>query len=664
MSQLRIEKKTIQSADFGNLSSLPPISVKLSLADISDKFCLDEDDGLFVNYGNVECAFPYRYQDMYDRELKEKDYDSIILENDYLRAAFMPDFGGKLWSLFDKKANRELLFENSVVRPCNLAVRNAWLSGGIEWNCGFKGHHAHTCSLISTARTQLDDGTPVLRFYYYERIRCVVVQMDFFLPDDSAFLCCRMRITNPNSKVVPMYWWSNVAVEEKDGDRVIVPATKSYTAPNGYVEKINIPEYNGIDVTYPRKNVAANDYFWCTESDTRKYIFQPDKNGYGLCQCSTSRLKGRKLFVWGNSQGGRKWQNFLTADNESGRYNEIQCGLANTQYECLPMPPHTVWEWLECYGAMSADTSAIHGSWNDARTETESILEKLMPEARVEKLLADTLSMAKSPAKEIIYNADGWGALEAERRSILGENFMCSHLDFGKTGAEQQDWLNLLKNGTIGEHNPEDIPASYMLQEEWIQLLEDAAENKDARNWYTYYLLGTAAIACEKFCRAEKYLRKSLEICESAWAWYALGINSKKLSKHSEYAECMLKAYSLRKSDVSLAKDVYRCLFEQEMYDEIISRFESESPDILSNERCLLYYAYALAKTGRKSDAEKIICDNSKYLVVPDIRECELTVTDLWYFIQKKKGIENPGDPPYDLDFRMTANMEDWFNDK
>ena len=661
---LSVEKKKIKSADLGGFSSLPPISVKLSLSDISDRFCLDENDGLFINYGSVECAYPYRYQDLYDRAVTEKEYECVILENDFLKAVFMPEFGGKLWSLYDKKEGRELLFENSIVRPCNLAVRNAWLSGGIEWNCGFKVPHAHTCSLISTAHARLDDGTPVLRFYYFERIRAVVVQMDFFLPEDSAFLCCRMRITNPNKEVVPMYWWSNVAVCEKSGDRVIVPANKSYTAPNGYVEKISIPRHNGIDVTYPERNVAANDYFWCTEEHSRKYIFQADKNGYGLFQCSTSRLKGRKLFVWGNSQGGKKWQNFLTEDTKSGRYNEIQCGLANTQYECLPMPPHTVWEWIECYGAMKCNTDAIHGSWDCARNETEKTLEKIISEEQTEKILSDTLNMAKSPAEKIIFSADGWAALEIERKRLQGESLMCSHLDFGNTGPEQADWLNLLKNGTIGIHSPDAVPVSYMRQKEWLAMLEDAVKGKDESNWYAYYLLGTAAIAEENYGSGEKYLTKSLSLQESAWAYYALGINYKKTGNNGAYIKCMTKAYSMRKSDISLAKEVYRCLFEQGLYEEIISRFQDEADNVRSNERCLLYYAYALAKSGRAEDGEKIICKDGKYLVVPDIRECELTITDLWYFIQKEKDVENPGEPPYDLDFRMTANMEEWFNDK
>ncbi len=663
-STLKIEKAYFRSAEFNGLSSLPPISTKLSLSDITDKFTLDEDDGLFINYGLMECAYPYIYQDMYDRTLKEKAYDVAVLENEYLKATFTPCFGGKLWSLVDKTTGKELLFKNEVVRPCNLAVRNAWLSGGIEWNSCFKGHGPYTSDWVNTAITELEDGTPVLRFYYFERIRCAIVQMDFFLPAGSKYLYARTRLTNPNKTVIPMYWWSNVAAAMNEGDRVIIPATQSYTVtPDIDVIKIDIPVYNGINVTYPKGNVTSSDFFWKLEGE-KKYIAQLDKNGYGLCQMSTSRLQGRKLFVWGNTSGGDKWCNFLTADEETGLYDEIQCGIAKTQYECLPMPPNTTWEFLEVYGAMQANKELVHGDdWSAAKAEVERVFAENVSPAYLEETLVKTRKMATSPAKKKVFGMEGWGALEKYRREKDGRTIFCAHLDFGEVGALQKDWISLKEKGSVGVHDPNEIPSSYMRQEEWIALLRKSVLDKDEDNWYAYYLLGCAAVAEENFSAAEEYLKKSVSLCRAAWNLYALAVCYRKQGKKELETEYMLSAFSLRSADVSLAKELCRCLHENDEPQTLIEIFESAAATVQASERCKLYYAYALAKTDRIAEAEDILVHEGKCLVVPDVRECELTTSELWFFIQEKKGLteEEAGGLPRDLDFRMFTKREGWF---
>lgn len=63
-----------------------------------------------------------------------------------------------------------------------------------------------------TAELTDEDGNPVLRMYEYERVRQVEYQMDFWLGENDHHLNCRMRIVNSGKEVVPMYWWSNMAV--------------------------------------------------------------------------------------------------------------------------------------------------------------------------------------------------------------------------------------------------------------------------------------------------------------------------------------------------------------------------------------------------------------------------------------------------------------------
>lgn len=44
-------------------------------------------------------------------------YDTLILENDYLRVTVLPDYGGRVLSLLHKPTNRELLYQNPIGTP-------------------------------------------------------------------------------------------------------------------------------------------------------------------------------------------------------------------------------------------------------------------------------------------------------------------------------------------------------------------------------------------------------------------------------------------------------------------------------------------------------------------------------------------------------------------
>ncbi|MEG1104021.1 MAG: DUF5107 domain-containing protein, partial [Oscillospiraceae bacterium] len=107
----------------------------------SNMYCSEDGtltDEEHIGYG-VACSertLPYRMQDRYTRSEKMVSVKTIVMENEYLKATFLPEFGGKLWSLFSKDENRELLYVNPIMRPANLANRNAWTAGGIEWNLG------------------------------------------------------------------------------------------------------------------------------------------------------------------------------------------------------------------------------------------------------------------------------------------------------------------------------------------------------------------------------------------------------------------------------------------------------------------------------------------------------------------------------------------------
>jgi hypothetical protein len=207
-------------------------------------------------------------QNDYDRAREMRDFDTIVLENNRIRAEFLAGFGTRLWSLYDKKLDRELLNVNPVFQLGNLALRNAWFAGGIEWNCGWPGHFPYTASPMHIV-TVKDAPYPVLRCFEWERKRGIHWQIDFFLPDDdAAFLCSNVKICNPNPSEKPVYWWTNIAVDETDQSRVIVPADQAITN-HSNVEDLPFinNEKESFDFTYPANSPSAKDYFFVLKAE-------------------------------------------------------------------------------------------------------------------------------------------------------------------------------------------------------------------------------------------------------------------------------------------------------------------------------------------------------------------------------------------------------------
>jgi hypothetical protein len=242
MTELRVSTWNMPGAYIGPVNPLPPLG----------KDCM-----------------PHRLQDGYTRERVSQNYKTAVLENDHLRATFLLEVGGRLWSLVHKQSGRELLHQNDFLQPVNIALRGAWFSGGVEWNIGMRGHTAHTCSPLFAAKVESDYGD-VLRLYEMERRKRTPYQIDFMLPKDSEFLLTRARIMNPNDNDVDMYWWSNAAVSETEDVRMIVPAEAAYRYDYGknQLNKVPFPvagESDDVDSSYPGKFKGSGDRFFCIE---------------------------------------------------------------------------------------------------------------------------------------------------------------------------------------------------------------------------------------------------------------------------------------------------------------------------------------------------------------------------------------------------------------
>ncbi|OGV66417.1 MAG: hypothetical protein A2498_12995 [Lentisphaerae bacterium RIFOXYC12_FULL_60_16] len=669
---MRIDTLSMPAASLGLVNPLPTLAAPPDVhATPQMDPAIPDEDARYVGYGTVNSCLPYLVQDGYNRTRRTRKFRVAILENEILRATFLLERGGRLWSLFHKPSGRELLDVNPVFQPANLAIRNAWFSGGVEWNIGLVGHCPFTCDPVFAARVEGPDGSPVLRLYEFERIRCVPFQIDAWLPDGSPVLLVHVRIRNPNTHIVPMYWWSNISVPETPDTRVIVPASHSYRfAYQGGLMRIPFPPENETDASYASRMDRSMDFFFRIPDGRRPWITALDGTGRGLVQTSTDRLKGRKLFVWGNGAGGRRWQEFLSVPGHA--YLEIQAGLARTQAEHLPMPPATDWSWLEAYGLMEADPAIVHGpDWSQACETLDRRVEQLIPRQTLEAEHRRAASLIDIPPTRLIQQGSGWGALEEARRRAQGlPGFGLPGLVFDSHSLtqEQAPWLELIRGQSWPETDPGDIPAGCMVQPEWHHQLEAAMQDGRASHDPIAWLhLGIMRYHAGNRAGARTAWEQSYRMTPSAWAARNLAILSRQEQRVPEAVDWMVAALLSRPDLLPLVAECGRLLMDTGRSADWLALLKLLPASVRKAGRVRLLEAQAALVTDDLKRIERILRDAP---VVIDLREGEQSLSELWFALHERtisRREQIPVDdalrarvrrdfpPPPAIDFRMSV---------
>jgi len=675
MSELRVESWTMPAASIGPENPLPPL---ITGQDIHAAPALGpgvpEEIRRNIGYGRVAGCLPYTMQDGYCRERRPTAFRVAVLENEALRATFLLEFGGRLWSLVHKPSGRELLEVNPVFQPANLAIRNAWLSGGVEWNVGLRGHSPFTCSPLFAARVEGPGKTPVLRFYEWERIRQAPFQMDFYLPDGSPVLFVRIRIRNPHEREIPMYWWSNIAVPETPDTRVVVPADRAYRfGYEGRLDLAPIPEREGTDVTYSTNLNHSADFFFHVPDGHRPWIAGLDREGRGLVQTSTDLLKGRKLFLWGTGPGGKRWQEYLSVPGHA--YIELQAGLARTQSEHVPMPARAEWAWLEAYGLMEADPAAVHGTdWPRAWQTVEQRLEELIPRAALQTEFEQGAEFVDRPPEEILQRGSGWGALERIRREAAGEPPFCSEallFDDESLGPAQAPWLALLRDGEMPEADDDEAPSGWVVQPKSREMLEAAVRAPRKRgagaHWLAWLHLGVMRYHAGEHDAARQAWETSVSLRRTPWALRNLAVVAAQDKRLSDAADLYLDAIHVRPGLVPLAVECGRALIQAKRPEDWLALLPELPDSVRAVGRIRLMEGQAALAAGDLDRVERLL---SAPWVFEDVREGERSLSDLWFGLYERRlsAAENvPIDealrarvrrdfpPPPEIDFRTST---------
>ncbi|MFC4496225.1 DUF5107 domain-containing protein [Streptomyces ovatisporus] len=637
---LRRTTVTLPLAPLGPENPLPPLLPldEMHTLDERERASLPAEMARQVGYGPLRSVLPARVLDGYTRERTPAALDALVLENDRLRATVLPGYGGRVHSLHHKPTGRNLLYTNPVLQPADFALNGAWYSGGIEWNIGATGHTTLSCAPLHAARVTAPDGGDMLRLWEWERLRDTPFQVDLWLPENSDFLYVGARIRNPHDRPVPVYWWSNIAVPEEEGTRVLVPAEETwYFAYERRLRRIPVPEWDGADRSYPLGSEFPADYFYEIPAPSRKWIASLDAQGTGLVQTSTSLLRGRKLFAWGHGPGGRRWQEWLTEPGTGG-YAEIQAGLARTQLEHVPLEAGQEFAWLEAYGPLAADPAAVHGrDWAAARAHTESRLEEVLPRAEVDAAYEAWRRCADSePHGGLLAAGSGWGALEVARGgySLPGTPFPEETL-----GDEQRPWLELLTKGRFaddpgpGAAAAAGVPVPSLVSEAWRAQLECAPSGP-----LTDYHLGVAQWHAGDRAQAVRSWERSVAAAPTPWALRCLAfadahephVRGRLPRAADRWLSAVESAVSSAAPPVVLAalvREAVPVLLAAGRTAQARDVLDQLPPDTRARGRYRLLRAQVLSAEGKKAAAREVF---EAGFEVDDLREGDEVLSETW----------------------------------
>ena len=269
--------------------------------------------------------YPYTALDWESRSEKPVpvEYDSLVLENEYLRVEFLPELGGRIWSAHDKVADRELFYHPTVIKPGRYNPRNAWPVGNLEL---YGPYDTHMITWPGEpwpwALVRHPDGSATVVLSHIDHFFRDKMFLEVTLHPGKAYIELTTRLYNKNLLPNRYLIWTNAGVAVSEGSRFVYPMTKTI----GHVSSAlsTWPVIDGVDLSWNKNNVNMLGVFGLDIYDNFMSIYDY-KADYGTI-CYTNRLLARGEKTWTFGSGLTAWRQAENYTDHDGIYMETQSG--------------------------------------------------------------------------------------------------------------------------------------------------------------------------------------------------------------------------------------------------------------------------------------------------------------------------------------------------
>ena len=276
---------------------------------------------------------------------KPAAYKAVFLENEYLKLTFVPEFGGRIYSLYDKVNGKEVFYKNDVLKFSGVNPKQAWPVGNIELTGPYD---THTMTLNGEPLwfykiLRHEDGSASLVMSNIDPIFRMKVNFIARLVPGLSAMELKVFCYNRRDSRQPYMFWVNAGIPTAESTRFIYPMTR--TIGHTTSEVADWPFYNGVDYSWFKNNSHMLGVFGIDIYDNFLGAYDYKKD-YGTFRFADRRVvQGMKTWTYGSGKYAERIESGYT--DKAGPYIEIQSGryVWDGHYEWLD--PHFYEGWSE-----------------------------------------------------------------------------------------------------------------------------------------------------------------------------------------------------------------------------------------------------------------------------------------------------------------------------
>ncbi len=335
---LTTEQAMLSQTDTGEEGIISRVTVMEEMITIPTYLAGDPDPNpVFFNGRRYQGAqgrvYPYPLTHNLTDSIVDKEYNAVIIENEYVEICILPEIGGRIHYAKDKSNDYYFLYHNRVIKPALIGMTGAWVSGGVEWNIPHH-HRASSFYPVDHTITENDDGSKTVwvgETEWRHRTKWIV---GITLHPGSTLVETTIRVFNTTPVQNSILVWANAATHANIDYQIFFPPKTRYTTyhrknqfsewPISYQRYDGADYTEGVDVSRWVNHIKSTSFFeWGNMGNFVAGIDHGAEAGTVIFGDKYVN-PGKKLWSWGNNPSGAMWDGLLT--DEDGPYVELMFG--------------------------------------------------------------------------------------------------------------------------------------------------------------------------------------------------------------------------------------------------------------------------------------------------------------------------------------------------